>query len=79
MSRPSLSECAEGSASAIRLSGVSKTFANGKQTIQVLQDVNLTLARDEIVGLIGASGSGKSTLLNIVSGILKPDHGVVCI
>jgi ABC-type nitrate/sulfonate/bicarbonate transport system ATPase subunit len=79
MSRPSLSECAEGSAPAIRLSGVSKTFANGKQTIEVLKDVNLTVAPEEIVGLIGASGSGKSTLLNIVSGILKPDRGAVCI
>ena len=32
-----------------------------------------------IVGLLGASGSGKSTLLNIISGIVKPDRGQVCI
>lgn len=78
MSRPSSNECAEGAAPAIRLNGISKTFANG-QTIEVLKDVNLTVAPEEIVGLIGASGSGKSTLLNIVSGILKPDRGEVCI
>ncbi|HWO43186.1 MAG TPA: ABC transporter ATP-binding protein, partial [Candidatus Eisenbacteria bacterium] len=42
-------------------------------------DVNLTVAPQAIVALIGASGSGKSTLLNIISGILKPDRGQVCI
>jgi len=64
---------------AIRLSGVGKSFANGNQTIEVLKNVNLTVPPQSIVGLIGASGSGKSTLLNIISGILKPDRGQVCI
>jgi ABC-type nitrate/sulfonate/bicarbonate transport system ATPase subunit len=60
---------------AIRLSGISKSFANGNQRIEVLKNVNLTVPPQAIVGLIGASGSGKSTLLNIISGILKPDGG----
>jgi NitT/TauT family transport system ATP-binding protein len=64
---------------AIRLTGVAKNFANGNQTIEVLKNVNLTVLPQAIVGLIGASGSGKSTLLNIISGILKPDGGQVCI
>ena len=64
---------------AIRLSGVGKSFANGNQTIEVLKNVNLAVPPQAIVGLIGASGSGKSTLLNIISGILKPDRGQVCI
>src|SRR6266496_3006052 len=63
----------------IRLTGVAKSFANGNQTIEVLNNVNLTVAPQAIVGLLGASGSGKSTLLNIISGILKPDRGQVCI
>ena len=45
----------------------------------MLKNVNLTVPPQAIVGLIGASGSGKSTLLNIISGILKPDRGQVCI
>jgi NitT/TauT family transport system ATP-binding protein len=65
--------------SAIRLSGISKSFVNGRHTIEVLKNVNLTVSPQTIVGLIGASGSGKSTLLNIISGILKPDRGQVCI
>ena len=64
---------------AIRLSGIGKSFTNGNHTIEVLQNVNLTVPPQSIVGLIGASGSGKSTLLNIISGIVKPDRGQVCI
>ncbi len=64
---------------AIRLSGIGKRFANGNQTIEVLKNVNLTVPPEAIIGLIGASGSGKSTLLNIISGILKPDRGQVCL
>jgi NitT/TauT family transport system ATP-binding protein len=64
---------------AIRLIGVGKSFANGNHTIEVLKNVNLTVPPQAIVGLIGASGSGKSTLLNIISGILRPDRGQVCI
>ena len=65
---------------AISLTGVGKSFsgANGK-LLEVLRDVDLTIAEHAIVGLLGASGAGKSTLLNIIAGILKPDGGRVCI
>jgi ABC-type nitrate/sulfonate/bicarbonate transport system ATPase subunit len=71
--------CHDADPFAIRLSGISKSFNNGSELLQVLTDVDLTVAQQAIVGLIGASGSGKSTLLNIISGILKPDRGQVCI
>ena len=64
---------------AIRLDGVSKSFANAGEPLEVLKKINLTVAEQAIVGLLGASGSGKSTLLNIISGILKPDRGKVCL
>ena len=64
---------------AIRLSGISKSFSAGETRLEVLKDVNLTVADQAIVGLLGASGSGKSTLLNIISGVVKPDRGQVCI
>lgn len=73
--------CDEGEQSppAIRLTGIDKTFINGKHRIEVLKNINLTIAPRTIVALIGASGSGKSTLLNIIAGILKADRGQVCI
>src|SRR4030095_10121072 len=64
---------------AIRMSSIDKSFVNGSKRIEVLKDLNLTVPAQAIIGLIGASGSGKSTLLNIISGILKPDRGQVCI
>ena len=78
VSEPNCSD-AESTAAAIRLSGVSKSFASGSHTVEVLKDVNLTVPPQSIVSLIGASGSGKSTLLNIISGIVKPDRGQVCL
>jgi ABC-type nitrate/sulfonate/bicarbonate transport system ATPase subunit len=73
-------ECSEQeNAAAIRLTGISKSFGNSGEGLEVLRDVNLAIADRSIVGLLGASGSGKSTLLNVIAGILKPDRGHVCI
>lgn len=44
-----------------------------------LQDVNLTVEQDEIVGLIGPTGSGKSTLLQHLNGLLRPQAGCVTV
>ena len=43
----------------------------------VLDDVNLTLVENEIVGLLGRSGSGKSTLLRSIAGLIHPREGEV--
>ncbi len=45
----------------------------------VLDNVDLTLYDNEIVALLGRSGSGKSTLLRIISGLMPPSEGEVCI
>ncbi len=63
----------------VALHGVSKRFVEGQAIRQVLDGVNLTVARGECVALRGRSGSGKSTLLNIISGIDSPDSGQVMI
>lgn len=43
----------------------------------VLERINLSVEKGEIVSLIGPSGSGKSTLLRVLMGLLPPDHGSV--
>jgi NitT/TauT family transport system ATP-binding protein len=47
------------------------------EELLVLNDINLTLAEGEIVGLLGRSGSGKSTLLRLISGLARPTAGSV--
>jgi len=49
----------------------------GAADLLVLDDVNLQLRENEIVGMLGRSGSGKSTLLRSIAGLLKPSGGEV--
>ena len=50
---------------------------SGGSGFLVLDDVDLTLFDNEIVGLLGRSGSGKSTLLRLIAGLMAPSDGVV--
>lgn len=45
----------------------------------VIDDVSLSLKREEILGLIGPNGAGKTTFVNILTGFQKPDNGQVLI
>jgi putative ABC transport system ATP-binding protein len=54
----------------IVLRGVSKQF-DGKRKVTALEHVDLTIARGEMVALVGPSGSGKSTMLNLIGAL---DH-----
>jgi branched-chain amino acid transport system ATP-binding protein len=52
---------------------VSKRFGG----LQAVNNVDLTIKKNEIAGLVGPNGSGKSTLLNLISGVYKPDSGKI--
>ena len=49
----------------------------GGGDLPVLDDVDIRLNENEIVGLLGRSGSGKSTLLRSIAGLLRPSDGQV--
>lgn len=49
------------------------------QQVAAINDVNLTIEKGELVGVIGHTGSGKSTLISHFNGLLKPDAGKVLV
>lgn len=59
------------------LADVWKEFVKGRQTVEAVQEVSLTIHENEFVCLLGPSGCGKSTLLNIVAGFDRPTRGRV--
>ena len=52
-------------------------YGSAAKGAPVIDDVNLTLYENEIVGLLGRSGSGKSTLQRSIAGLIDPDEGQV--
>jgi ABC-type nitrate/sulfonate/bicarbonate transport system ATPase subunit len=57
---------------------VCKSFTNNKgKTLSVLENIHLTVKKEEFVALVGPSGCGKSTLLNIVAGLMESTSGQV--
>ncbi len=57
----------------IELSGISKSFGQ----LEVLKNINLSIAKGEFVSIIGASGAGKTTLLQIMGTLDKPNAGEI--
>lgn len=47
------------------------------QNVAVLENVNLTIEKNDFLGVIGPNGGGKTTLLKLILGLLKPDNGTI--
>ena len=56
-----------------------KEFKRDKHIVRAVDDVTLSIMKNEMVIIKGRSGAGKSTLLNLMSGLLKPSSGKVLI
>lgn len=55
----------------LEIRGLSKFFAN----VKVLNNINFTLKKGEVLGLVGENGAGKSTLMNVLSGVYRHEKG----
>ncbi|MBP9142979.1 MAG: ABC transporter ATP-binding protein [Thermoanaerobaculia bacterium] len=61
----------------VSVRGVKKTFVRGSEKIEVLEGLDMSVAKGEFLALMGPSGSGKSTLLNLIGGLDRPTSGIV--
>ncbi len=61
----------------ISVSHLSKSVQDATGTLDILRDIDFTLAHQQSLAIVGASGSGKSTLLSIMAGLDTPTQGTV--
>jgi len=61
--------------SLLELSGITKTFGEGKAAFQALRGVDLAVGEGEFIAVMGPSGSGKSTFMNILGCLDTPSSG----
>lgn len=63
----------------IQLHHVSKTFYQKGETFEALKDINLSVDKSDIYGIIGMSGAGKSTLVRCLNCLERPSSGQVIV
>ncbi len=61
----------------IEIDNVSKVYQRGRQKVEVLHHINLSIAEGDFLSLMGPSGSGKTTLLNLIGGLDSPTGGSI--
>ncbi|MCZ4541341.1 ABC transporter ATP-binding protein [Dietzia kunjamensis] len=62
-------------ASFLHLEGISKSFGNGADAVQIVAPTDVRISRGQFVSLLGPSGCGKSTILSIIAGLVEPSDG----
>jgi putative ABC transport system ATP-binding protein len=63
----------------IAVTDLSKVYTRGKQQVEVLHHVDLSVRRGDFLALMGPSGSGKTTLLNMIGGLDTPSGGTITV
>ena len=61
--------------SILKLTDIYKDYQQGKQTVRVLKNINLTVEQGEYLAIMGPSGSGKTTLMNLIGCLDVPTSG----
>jgi len=63
----------------LQCENLSKAYDSGPATVEVLKNINLSVAEKSRVAIVGASGSGKSTLMHLLGGLDVPNSGKVTV
>lgn len=63
----------------IKLENITVTFSDGKNKLNAVKNVSLTINKGEVFGIVGLSGAGKSTLVRVINLLQKPSVGRVII
>ena len=61
----------------VSLRDITKHYTRGRETVEVLQSLDLDVDEGDFLALMGPSGSGKTTLLNLISGLDHPTSGSI--
>ena len=65
--------------SSIELNNVVKGYKRGRERVEVLNGLSLSIPTGDFLALMGPSGSGKTTLLNLIGGLDRPDRGEITV
>lgn len=61
----------------LNIKKLNHSFKTGKNSISVLENINLSIGQGEFIAVVGKSGSGKSTLLNLIAGFMRAEKGTI--
>ena len=61
----------------IEIKDLNVNFDSEDKSITALENINLTVEKNEFVCVMGTSGCGKTTLLNVIAGFIKPSKGQI--
>lgn len=61
----------------LKLKKINLRYKSGKDTIKVLQDINLIIKKKETISIVGESGSGKTSLIMLIGGLEKVTSGKI--
>ena len=69
----------QGANAALQAMDITKSLPLGRERIDILKGISLSIGHGEFVAIVGPSGSGKSTLLGIIAGLDNPSSGQVLV